>query len=305
MNLLEYYKKKLGFDERPDFLDEYINIPAMKRLKDVGYFCGMDYASKNIYSFKEYISRYDHSLTTALMTWLCTGDKVQTLAALYHDIGTPCFSHTIDYLNNDYQKQESTEEYNEKILRKDRKLKKLLKKDHIDIEDVINFKKYSIVDIERPKLCADRIDGIILTGISWTKGVLKPNIDILLNNMTIYQNEDKRPEIGFSNRFAAFMAVCINSDIDELCQSKEDFYMMDLLASIVKKAIERGHISYDELYIRNETDLMNKLKNIKDEDITKNINDFENIKKEEIPKIKMPKVKKRTIRPLVDYKRMI
>ena len=32
-----------------------------------------------------------------------------TVAALLHDIATPVFAHVIDFLNNDYEKQESTE----------------------------------------------------------------------------------------------------------------------------------------------------------------------------------------------------
>ena len=39
-----------------------------------------------------------------------------------------------------------------------------------DVTDV-DFKKHSIVDIDRPKLCADRLDGVILTGLFWTKGI--------------------------------------------------------------------------------------------------------------------------------------
>ena len=50
----------------PSFLEKYLNVPSLVRLKNIGYFCGMDYASKDIYDFKEDISRFDHSLTVAL-----------------------------------------------------------------------------------------------------------------------------------------------------------------------------------------------------------------------------------------------
>lgn len=62
---------------------------------------------------KENITRYDHSLTFALLTWKCTKDKKATLAGMFHDIATPCFSHVIDYMNKDYENQESTEENTE------------------------------------------------------------------------------------------------------------------------------------------------------------------------------------------------
>ena len=68
MSLLSYYLDKLDYEKRPKFLDKYLRVPCLVRLKNIGYFCGMDYASKNIYDFKEYITRFDHSLTVALLT---------------------------------------------------------------------------------------------------------------------------------------------------------------------------------------------------------------------------------------------
>ena len=106
----------------PTFIKKYLDVPSLTRLKNVGYFCGMDYASKNIYNFKEYITRYDHSLSTALLTFKLTKNKIETLAALFHDIATPCFSHVIDYMNKDYENQESTEEYTSEIIKQDHKL---------------------------------------------------------------------------------------------------------------------------------------------------------------------------------------
>ena len=171
--LLNYYLKELGIDTKPGFLEKYLKAPSLIRLKKVGYFCGMDYASKDIYNFSEYISRYDHSLSVALLTYKLTKDKKATIAALFHDVGTPCFSHVIDYMNGDYEKQESTEMFTEEIIKKDAYLQRCLKQDGIDIKDIINFKQYTVVDNDRPKLCADRLDGIILNGIGWIKNINK------------------------------------------------------------------------------------------------------------------------------------
>lgn len=66
--LLQYYLEKLEYTDLPNFLVKYLRLPSLLRLKNIGYFCGMDYASKDIYKFKEKISRYDHSLTVALLT---------------------------------------------------------------------------------------------------------------------------------------------------------------------------------------------------------------------------------------------
>ena len=52
--LLEYLKI-LGIDNMPEEIIKYLDAPSMVRLKNIGYFCGMDYASKEVYDFKELI----------------------------------------------------------------------------------------------------------------------------------------------------------------------------------------------------------------------------------------------------------
>lgn len=298
-SLLEFYFNILDYKKRPKFLDKYLNTPCLVRLKKVGYFCGMDYASKNIYDFKEYITRYDHSLTVSLLTWKCTNDMKATLAGLFHDIATPCFSHVIDYMNKDYENQESTEEYTEKILKSDKYLNKCLKEDNIEIEDIINFKKYNIVDNNRPKVCSDRLDGVILTGISWTKNVDYQDIEKIINDIEIYNNE-----IGFKTKEVANLVLEISKSIDIYCHSKEDNYMMELLASITRYGIERDYITYEELYTLNEEELISKLKKLDDEKMITYFNTFENITKSGIPNINLPKVKIRDLNPLVQGKRI-
>lgn len=305
MTLLDYYKMKLGIESMPEFLKEYLSMPSITRLKDITYLCGMDYASKYVYDFKEPISRYDHSLTVALMTWNLTHDIKTTIAALYHDAATPCFSHVIDYMNRDYLAQESTEKPLEDMLKKDSILSNKLKDDNIDIEDIINFKKYSIVDLERPKLCADRLDGIILTGISWTKQVDECMINKFIDGISLYMNEDDEYEIGFNNEDAAIEALIINNSIDLLCHTRSDNYMMELLANIVNLAIKREYISYEQLYSSKEIDLLNILNNTNDIDINNMLNSFYNMKKRDIPlDFNMPKIKMRTLNPIVCGKRM-
>ncbi len=304
MTIIDYYKKLIGIDNMPEFLKKYLTVPSLNRIKYISYFCGMDYASKDIYDFKEYVTRYDHSLTVALLTYKLTKDKNATIAALFHDIASPCFSHVIDYMNKDYVNQESTEEYTERIIRDDKKLLKLLKEDGIEVEDITNFKKYPIVDNKRPRLCTDRIDGIIYTGAFWTKEIDKDLIKEIVDSLEIYTNEDDIDEIGFNNMDIVNKIMIINENIDIICHSKEDNYMMELLASITKEAIELGIISYDDLYIEKEVDILDKIKKEANTSLKNKFNKFENIKLDEIEELDLPYIKKRDILPLVNGKRI-
>ena len=301
--MLKYYLELLGINEMPNFLVKYLECPSLKRLKKVGYFCGMDYASKDIYNFQEYISRYDHSLSVALLTYKLTSDIKSTLAGLFHDIGTPCFSHVIDYMNKDYEEQESTEIFTEKIIRNDKYLLNCLEEDNILIEEIVDFKKYSIVDNKRPKACADRIDGVILTGIGWTKNINKKDILDIVKDMYVCTNEYNEKEIAFNTKEVAEKVIDISKSIDIYCHSKEDNYMMELLANITKIAIENKYISYEDLFVLNEEEIFNIFDSI--EILKEKLNLFKTIKKEDVPEISIENVKIRDLNLIVNGKRIV
>lgn len=301
---LQQYLKIVNYETRPEFLNKYLKTPSLLRLKNVGYLCGMDYASKDIYYFDEYVSRYDHSLTVALLTWRYTKSKEATLAGLFHDIATPCFSHVIDYMNKDYENQESTEEYTEEILKEDKYLQECLKKDDISLQDIANFKRYSIVDSDRPKLCTDRLDGLILTALFWTKTITIPEVKEIINHTDLFFNEEGNKEIGFTTKESAELALKTSETIDVFCHSNEDNYMMELLASLTKDAIEKEYITYNDLYILDEKQLMNILEQCEDKLLNEKLTLFKEIKKEDIPEINLSNVKMRELNPLVNGKRL-
>lgn len=304
MSLLEIYKNELDINNMPNFFNEFCNTPSLTRLKGIDYFCGMKYASPNldIYKFRENPTRYDHSVTTALITWKLTKDMKQTIAALYHDVATPCFSHVIDYMNEDYVNQESTEKYTEKIINSDFILFKMCDYYDIKLDDIINYKNYSVVDTNRPKLCADRLDGLITTGISWTKSLNKNNIKKIVNNIHLYKNEDNEDEIGFDNEEAANLAYLTSKLINDYTHTKEDTYMMMLLAKITKLLIKKNIVKYSDLYYLTEDALVSKIKNSNDEEILDLFNLFQTIKQEDIIINDFPKIKDMNLNPLVKTK---
>ena len=286
----------------PRYLNKYLEVSCLKRLKDIDYFCGMKYASKDIYNFKYDISRYDHSLSTALLTYYFKGDKEEVISALFHDVASPVFSHVIDYMNKDYINQESTEEKTEEILLKDKKLLTMLKKDKININNIIDFKSHSLVDLKRPMLCADRLDGILLSSLSWTKEIQISDIKYILNNLLLFINEKEKVEIGATKEVAEQL-VRLEEKLNEYTHTKEDNYMMELLANITKYVIDKNYIDYDDLYRLKEMDMMKIFTylSIYDSEFCELFNKFKEIRKEEIVLNDFPKIKSRTINPLINH----
>ena len=238
------------------FLDKYIGLNEVQLLKDRGYFCGMDYASRSYYLFLFYLSTLDHSITTAINTYNYTMDKAAAIAGLLHDCPSPCFRHVIDFMNKDYQNQETTEEKTVDFITGNKQLRSFLKQDHIDVDDVLNNLHDSVVDCKRPGLCADRIDSIILTSLCWTEEINIKEAISLYKNTHLIINEQGKPELGFKDIDTASRMIELNQIIDDATHSFEDTFYMVLLASLVKRLIKAGYIEYDELYQLTEKKLL-------------------------------------------------
>ena len=142
--MIEQYLNVFIDEEYPSFLSKYFETNTMRRLFDVSQFCGWDYT--NLYKPLFYYSRFYHSLVVAHMTWHFTHNRKETIAALLHDVGTPCFAHCIDYVFDDYEKQESSERKITDMILWDSQLLQYLRDDGFSLEDFFSFSSYPYLD---------------------------------------------------------------------------------------------------------------------------------------------------------------
>lgn len=154
---------KILSSEFPEWLNDYIETPAMQRLSGISMLCGTDYSK--IFSYKGFNSTLNHSIGVALIIWHFTHDKKQTLAGLFHDIATPVFKHCIDFMNGDSETQESTEEKTEDVIKNSKDIMKLLERDNIKVSEVSDYHMYPIADNDTPKLSADRFEYTFSNGL--------------------------------------------------------------------------------------------------------------------------------------------
>lgn len=302
MDQYKMYQRYLG--DIPEFLKKYLTLDIIVRLKDISLLCGMEYASPFAYDFLFSVSRYDHSLNTALITWNLTHDKCATLAALFHDVGAPAFSHVIDYMNGDYRVQESTEEKTSEILLTSLELRKMLALDNIDINNILDFKKYSIVDLPRPSLCADRIDNTITLGLTWVKTLEFKDIKDILDDMYVSVNEDEIPEIAFKSREIALYFKVVNDEINRLMHTNSDTYMMMLGADMIRLCLNLKLLTYNDLFKLGEKDVIKIIVDniVKYPELDNYWSLFTGI--EDIPNILQPDIKDKVVNPLVRNKRL-
>lgn len=254
---MEQYLNIFIDEDRPTFLDKYLTTETLKRLKYVTQFCGCDYTK--LYSPLFLYTRFDHSLIVAHMVWHFTHDKRETIAALLHDVGTPCFAHCIDYVFGDYIKQETSEKGIIGLIKKDTKLLSYLKRDGFTLEDFSDLTRYSILENSSPRLCADRLDGVLHTCYIWLHTHTLSAIKEVYDDMAVLQNESGLPEIGFKTRVGAEKFVEMVSNYAIALQSNTDKYVMKYISELVKMGFKRGLINFEDLYTLKEEQLVSIL----------------------------------------------
>lgn len=252
----------------PDFLYDYINTSQMQRLRGISVSCGTIYSK--MFNYELFYSTLDHSIGVALVVWNFTKDKKQTLSALFHDIATPVFKHSIDFMNGDYETQESTEELTTKIISESKEIMFLLNRDGIKVEEVSYYHMYPIADNDTPKLSADRLEYTLSNGLGaniklWNVEEIKE----VYENIEIQKNEEGIVELGFRNVEIADKFVYVMSKLSSAYIENRVKFSMQFLADVIKKLLEKNLITVKDLYTLSEKEVIEIIENCNYANISK------------------------------------
>ena len=262
-------------DEIPDFLYDYINTPEMQKQSGISVSCGTYYSK--LFNDRLWYSSLDHSVAVALIIWHFTKDKKQTLAGLFHDIATPAFKHCVDFMNGDYEKQESTEELTTEIISKSKEIMNLLIRDEIKLEEVSDYHKYPIADNDTPQLSADRLEYTLSNGL----GVIEKlwgldEVKRIYENIEIQTNEKGIEELGFKDKQFAEIFVKNMSRLSSDYITNETKLSMQFLADTMKKMSQKNLITKNDLYNLSEKEVIEKIKKCRYENVAKCFEIWEN-----------------------------
>ena len=302
---IKEYFKILSPEGVPEFLWKYIDTPEMQKQNGITVSCGTKYSK--MYN-QIWYSSLDHSIAVALIVWNFTKDKKQTLAGLFHDIATPAFKHTIDFMNGDYETQESTEELTTDIIKNSKEIMDLLNKDNIKLEEVDNYHIYPIADNDTPRLAADRLEYTLSNGLGVTEKIWDLNdVREIYKNIEIQKNENGIEELGFRDEKSAEKFVHTMSKLSCLYRRIETKYTMQFLADIMKKMKDNKLITMNDLYNLTEKEIIEKIENCQYGNISKCFKIWKNAteinQSDEVVEdkycVNIEKVKVRYINPLV------
>ncbi len=253
---IEKYHKILSPD-RPAFLEKYIQLPLLQRLKGVGLLCGTDWT--RLYKNRIYYSRLDHSIGVALIIWNFTKDKKQTLAGLFHDVSTPVFSHVSDFRKGDALTQTLTEEDNAGILKNDPELARLLQEDGLKIEEISDYHIYPVADNEIPRLSADRLEYMFPSGMALDGSWDLASIKKVYEDITVLTNEEGRSELGFNSPELALEYCRRFCMIGHILQLNENKLTLHMLGQIMNRAVEAGLLNEEDFMNKSEKEIMKVL----------------------------------------------
>lgn len=261
--------------EIPAFLEEYANVPEMQRLKGISMVSACEHTK--LIPWKFFHTRYEHSIGVALIVWNFTKDKKQTIAGLYHDIATPSFSHVVDYLHGDYEKQESTEALTETVIRESKEIMKLLYRDNISLEEIVDYHIYPIADNDSPKLSADRLEYTLSDGLVTQDAFSLEAIERIYNDIKVLKNEDGEDEIGFENLNIAEEYLQRASIMWHLFSgNSENNMIMQFWTDILKMMVKEKYITEEDLYKYSEKEIVDKIRKCPNEKIRKALEIFSN-----------------------------
>lgn len=231
----------------PSFLQPYLETDAMQRLKGIDMNCGVQLTSFPPFVNRKTVNRYTHSLITALLAWHFTADEKQTLACLFHDIATPVFSHTVDFVNGDYMNQESTEAGIAEILEKDAGIFTQLKKDGIAVGDVCDYHKYPLCDNPSPKLSCDRLS-YLLSGMVELGFGNQVEAEQIVADLCVSENEEGEKEICFQSQATAKLFTRRSLQCGIIYSCCFDRFAMDQLSDLIHTALAEKILTYKDLY---------------------------------------------------------
>lgn len=242
MDLFEIYHPDI-----PDFISALSQTPEMLRLRGIGMDCGCEYTSFPVFANRPAASRYEHSIGVALIVWHFTGSRAQSVAGLLHDISTPVFAHTVDFMNRDYIQQESTESGTREMISRSGEIQRLLSKYGLSTEEVCDYHRYPIADNDAPGLSADRLEYTLRNLIRYV-GKTPAAVQKYYEDLTVAKNEQGHEELAFCR-----IDIAENFVLDALAAGKiylldEDRYSMEALAGLLRSALQRSVLSLADLH---------------------------------------------------------
>lgn len=213
--------------------------------------CGLKYTSIPFFQNISYFSRYTHSIHCAKVLTRFVNDPKIIVAGLLHDIATPVFSHAVDFMYGDYQKQEATERNSEDIISKDPVIMDVLHRLQVDVDDVKDYHLYPLADNASPRLSSDRLAYTLANAYNYDILDLSM-LHTIFCDLCVGCNEEGEAELMFTHKDIAYRFTEAMLSCTRIYTMDESRYGMEMIAALLRKMIADKALKEDDLYTTEE-----------------------------------------------------
>ncbi len=234
---------------------DIIKTKEMQRLKGVNQYGSLKYLDP-----KWNTTRFEHCLGVYLLLKILNASREEQIAGLLHDIPHTAFSHDIDYVFNKHTSQEYHHDFHEKIV-KNSEIAKILKKNNIDVDFILNEENFKLLERPIPDLCADRLDYLMRDAFVCSVIDLK-TVKTFFDSFVVKNNEITINNLETAKE-AAMVYIKMNAT---LWTNPLQSGIAQMFADAVKIAMDQGFVNEDDLFTTDDY-LLNKLKNSNDKKI--------------------------------------
>lgn len=129
-------------------------------------------------------------------------------------------------------------------------------------------------------LAADRLEYTLADGLGATARLWNlEEVKEIYENIETQKNENGIDELGFKNIELAERFVNVASKLSSMYIDNKTKFSMQFLADILKKLISKKIITMENLYTLSEKEIIEKIENCDEEDISKNFKIWKNAEK--------------------------
>jgi hypothetical protein len=250
---------KVNIEEK--VIIELMNSKAMQRLKHVSQGGPLIFLPSDHIWNKSKTTRFDHSMGVFILLKKFDANLEEQIAGLLHDISHTVFSHSLDFLFNRNTEHDYHEKFKEEIILNS-EIPSILEKNEINIKEILDEKKFGLLERELPDLCADRIDYFFRDFKLYT--VSEKEFKIMFDGLEVFNNE-----IIFKDENAAriFAEKYIQANKLFWCNALQST-VFKLVSDVVKLGLSKNILTKDDSFSTDEI-VYKKLKNSGDNEIKK------------------------------------
>lgn len=152
---------------------ELIQSKTFQRLKGIS----QHNVPKRYNYIKREFSRCDHSIGVMIVLKILNATEEEQIAGLLHDVSHTAFSHMIDWVLGSSKTQDFQDKRHEEVI-KSSDIPSILGKYNYDVDRIINYLNFPLLERKIPDICADRLDYSL-------REFSRKNIDICLKNLDV------------------------------------------------------------------------------------------------------------------------